>query len=69
MIQEDTDDREPESFHREQYMEGLIDGLTLALAHPEKLEELRNFRNLVLFSKAKAAWLPTLVGLGILKDF
>ena len=69
MTQEDIDDREPESFHREQYMEGLIDGLTLALTHPDKLEELRNFRDSVLFSKVKAAWLPTLVGLGILKDF
>ena len=42
--EEDIDDREPESFRREMYLEGLIDGLTLALTYNDKMEELRLFR-------------------------
>ena len=63
------DEREPESFHREMYLEGLIDGITLALSYPDKLEKLRLFREAVLSSKAKAAWLPMLEGLEIIKQF
>ncbi|MCL4446885.1 MAG: hypothetical protein M0Z77_08445 [Thermoplasmatales archaeon] len=69
MIQEDMDDREPESFHREMYLEGLIDGLTFALMYPDKLDELRLFREQVLSAKAKAAWLPALEGLEIIDQF
>lgn len=66
---EEIDSREPESFHREMYMEGVIDGITLALNHPDKMDQLRLFREQLLSSKVKAAWGPTLVGLEIIKLF
>lgn len=67
--EEDIDDREPESFRREMYLEGLIDGLTLALTYNDKMEELRLFREQALNAKARSAWLPTLEGLEIIKPF